>query len=764
MGLGTLATNTFQFVKQLATISPNNRLVGSMTNPYEEAFYAIKPENHWKHAGAYRGLAYTLANKIARPFANAPTKLFIAKNVNKPLENKTRPISKETLAYLSKNSAYSPYVTKAVEIVEVVDHPFLELMENINPYSNAFDFMELMSINMDIMGNAYWYVVKNAMGTPVELWSIPPQWMYVVADKEKFIKGYLFHKPGNLTGEGVPFETDEIIHFKYPSINNIYYGVSPLGAVSDSYNLQVNIDRYDIAFFSNMTRPDGVLTSEGTVSDTVFEKIKKQFKQRNSGVNKARSIIVLEGNVKWQQTSHAPTEIGLKDANRDVMEKMAAAFDVPLSKLITENVNKSNAEAGQTDLLRDGVEPRLTRRDQKINEQLMPMFGPGLFIAHANTVPEDKEFRLKERNENIKGGSSTVNEERAKDGEEPVEGGDILYQPAGVAGPAGGVMEPTEPVKDENLKHSKQVKFIFRDKGCRRPIEMSQVETREYKLTTKEDRDEYYKVFEATLDPLEDEFIKALHKYFKAQEKQVLANLRKVKGRDYQQRTRRDRIKATSGDIDSILFAKSEAEAKYVAEVGPQYPVVMLAAGAVAAQQVIDSGATVTVTPTIGVPTGEFEFDLATPEVRRWIGERLKWVADDISDTTIKKITQTLQRGIEAGESIPDLAKRIESVYADAIGSRSVMIARTETISAYSEASTQAYIQSGVVSKVVWIATRDGRVRDDHLGLDGVETDLANGQTNWTFADGVTTRGPGLSGVAHQDINCRCATAPVIEI
>ena len=92
------------------------------------------------------------------------------------------------------------------------------------------------------------------------------------------------------------------------------------------------------------------------------------------------------------------------------------------------------------------------------------------------------------------------------------------------------------------------------------------------------------------------------------------------------------------------------------------------------------------------------------------------------------------------------------------------MIARTETISAYSEASTQAYIQSGVVSKVVWIATRDNRVRDDHLGLDGVESDIANGATRWTFADGVETRGPGLSGTAHQDINCRCATAPVIEI
>lgn len=750
MGIAALANNTFQLVKQLATVAPNNRYIDNLDNQFHNINRAIKPEDHWKHANAYKSWVYILSNKIAAPFANAPIKLFVAKNSNRTLANKTKSVSPETLQWLSNQNAYASIVNKAVEIEEVIEHPFLSLMGSVNPFSNAFDFMELLSINMDIMGNAYWYVVKNGLGVPVEMWNIPPQWMYVVPDKERFIKGYLFHKPGNLLGEGVPFDVDEIIHFKYPSVNNIYYGVSPLGAISESYNLQINIDRYDVAFFSNMTRPDGILTTEGTVTTPVFDRVKREFRQKHSGVRKALLPIILEGGLKWEQTSFPPAQVGLKDARRDVLEKMASAWGVPLSKVITENVNKSNAEAGQTDLLRDGVEPRLTRRDQKINEQLMPMFGPGLFIAHVNTVPEDKEFRLKERNQNIRGGSSTVNQERVKDGEEPIDGGDILYQPAGVAGPAGMVA----------LAGSQAPNNINEPKGTGGV----RAATKEFKLTTKEDRDEYYKVFEATLDPLEADFRKALIKYFSAQEKKVLANLKKVKGRDPMQRTRRDRIKATSGDIDSILFAKSEAGKEYAEEVGPQYPLVMIAAGFAAANLINDAGVPVMVVPELGGAAGAFVFDLDTPEVTRFIGDRLKLIADDISDTTIKKLRLSLQRGIDAGESIPQLRNRIESIYAEAIGPRSTMIARTETISSYSEASTQTYIQSGVVSKVEWIATRDNRVRDDHLGLDGVETDIANGQTQWTFADGVTTRGPGLSGVAHQDINCRCAVAPVIEI
>ena len=60
----------------------------------------------------------------------------------------------------------------------------------------------------------------------------------------------------------------------------------------------------------------------------------------------------------------------------------------------------------------------------------------------------------------------------------------------------------------------------------------------------------------------------------------------------------------------------------------------------------------------------------------------------------------------------------------------------------------------GIVLVHVWDATLDGKTRPEHGFLDGQEAD-ENGE--WTFSDGIKTKGPGLSGVAYHDINCRCA-------
>ena len=61
----------------------------------------------------------------------------------------------------------------------------------------------------------------------------------------------------------------------------------------------------------------------------------------------------------------------------------------------------------------------------------------------------------------------------------------------------------------------------------------------------------------------------------------------------------------------------------------------------------------------------------------------------------------------------------------------------------------------GIGTQQIWNATLDSSTRDEHGGIDG---EAANKDGEWTFSDGTTTRGPGMSGVAEHDINCRCTT------
>ena len=62
------------------------------------------------------------------------------------------------------------------------------------------------------------------------------------------------------------------------------------------------------------------------------------------------------------------------------------------------------------------MRPRLVRRDEKLNERLVPLFDPSgrLFLAADDPRPEDRELRLKEQVQHVQAGIKSVNEVRSE--------------------------------------------------------------------------------------------------------------------------------------------------------------------------------------------------------------------------------------------------------------------------------------------------------------------------------------------------------------
>ena len=124
-----------------------------------------------------------------------------------------------------------------------------------------------------------------------------------------------------------------------------------------------------------------------------------------------------------------------------------------------------------------------------------------------------------------------------------------------------------------------------------------------------------------------------------------------------------------------------------------------------------------------------------------------------ISDTTRARIQHELAQGVANEETIDQLAARIDKLYLDSIiPNRSETIARTETISASNQSSLFAARETGLSLDKEWIATRDGRTREDHADADGQTVGIDD---NFVVG-GVEMDAPGDSGDPGQDINCRC--------
>src|SRR5690606_18449850 len=81
-------------------------------------------------------------------------------------------------------------------------------------------------------------------------------------------------------------------------------------------------------------------------------------------------------------------------------------------------------------------------------------------------------------------------------------------------------------------------------------------------------------------------------------------------------------------------------------------------------------------------------WDHLDPLVLLKMNQRLAVLAELVPDTTRSALeAQLLQAGVEGGESIPKLAERLRSVFADMAGWRGEMIARTETVGGFNAAS-----------------------------------------------------------------------------
>lgn len=390
---------------------------------------------------AYQSWVYVCANKNAISVASFPLRLYVAKTSKSKLLVKTKEITPETKKYLYSIAHLDSYLRKAIEVEEVLEHPFLDLMKHVNPFMNSFELKEITDLHQELTGNAYWYIISNAAGLPVELWIIPPDFMKIIPSKEEFIEGYLY------TGvNDVAFTKEEITQFKFASPHSPYYGMSPLSAITHAYNINSNMNTYENALFTNMARPDGVLETEMSLDDDDFKALKKEWTAVYGRIKNTGKTAVLDMGVHYKPISFPPRELAFLAGRKTTKEEIANAYGQSLA-LYDKDANRANADNATYMHMRDTISPRHRRMEQKMNEQIVIRYDERLFVAFENCVPEDKMFLHKVRMESADK-IITRNEARQELGREDVEGGDVLYQ-EGTQVPLGTTPETPEKEIDE---------------------------------------------------------------------------------------------------------------------------------------------------------------------------------------------------------------------------------------------------------------------------------------------------------------------------
>lgn len=657
----------------------------------------------------YTGWVYACAHINAVSCAQIPLRLYAARTGKKTKSLfPTRSIRPERMDYLAKSPSTWQAVSKAVEVEEVLEHPFLELMAKVNDFRNGFDLTEEMFLYLDLVGNAYWVILTNNIGVPDEIWPLMSQYVKIVPDKQKFIR-YFEYTLDRIDIYKV--EPERMVHFKNVNPRSVFYGLSPLQACVVAADLSVSMNTYETSLMQNSAIPEFAIklpVEAGTPPEEEQKRTIKKWTQRFGGIKKAGKPAYLFGGAEIAKLSLTPKEMAFLQGRKATLNEIAAIFGVPMSKLTTENVNRANAEAGDYSYMKDTVRPRLCKVEQKLNEKLLPMFDARLFCAFDNPVPQDKEFRLEEQDSHIKNGYASINQERQIDGLEEVDWGDVPMLPMTLV-PVGSGLQGELPEQEKKIK---TVKAPRRLPPMGHPTNF-----------------------------INQPFVEAVQEVFRAQAREILANFdREVKA-----------IKTPEGDIISAIFDMQKWDKVLGEKKEPFVRYTLMSGGEKVLRQIAEE---------------EF-FDPMNPKVMNALERQRIGSVQSTNSDIAKRLRKTLTEGLEASETIPILRKRVEGVFEGLERYSAARIARTETIWAWNEGAVQGYIQSGIVEKKQWLSAADDRSCDFCPQMDGktISVEAYYFEKGSKFEVGDRSLSFVYEDVGHPPLhcNCRCTIVPVIE-
>jgi len=219
----------------------------------------------------------------------------------------------------------------------------------------------------------------------------------------------------------------EIIHDVHMTPEHPLVGVSPIDACGRAATQGIKIQTNSQKLFTNMSRPSGILTAPGPISNTTASALKTAWAANYGGDNYGK-VAVLGDDLKYQAISTTAVENQLVEQLDWTAFDVCRVFGVPPYKIgvgpmpAYDNINALDQKY-YSETLQELIECIELLMDEGIG--LPNRFKTEFDLRQL--IRMDEKTRAEILGNEIKAGYKSPNEARAEVGLEPVEGGDTPY-------------------------------------------------------------------------------------------------------------------------------------------------------------------------------------------------------------------------------------------------------------------------------------------------------------------------------------------------
>lgn len=246
---------------------------------------------------------------------------------------------------------------------EATDHPLYSLMHDApNAEMTSTDFRKAMQANLSLRQNAVAIIVRNGRGEVAELYPVDPVDLRLHREK---------YGPLEYWVDNVRQDPSKILHLKGFTVNGVA-GHDLIHTVHDVIGLAVALQDNAAKFFGNGSRPGGLLSHPGSLSDKAFARLKEEMEQKHGGVQNAYKMMILEEGLKYESSRVDNDKSQFIESRKHQDVAICQVFGVQPHKVgILDRATFSNIEQQNIEYVVDTLLPELRTWEQALNAKLL---------------------------------------------------------------------------------------------------------------------------------------------------------------------------------------------------------------------------------------------------------------------------------------------------------------------------------------------------------------------------------------------------------
>lgn len=312
------------------------------------------------------------------------------------------------------------------EETEITAHPFLDFWANPNPLhemSNAA-LWNLFEIYLKLKGEGYFIIEKDVLGVPVELWPVPVHWVQMTP--------YLDHPYYTIrltNGSIMDVSVEDMFVMKdLNPLDPFKRGLGQAEPLADEIETDEYAAKFQKRFFFNDATPNLIIGMPKS-NEEQRKRFRAEWIERFRGVFQSHGVATVNGEVTINKVGDSMKDMDMVNGRIFIRNAVLEHFGVPREIMgITESSNRATSEAAQFIYAQNVLMPNLRRREEAINNQLIPYFGKDLIWHFDDIVPRNQEFDKAVGLDGWNAGLLTKDEAREKLGMPPARVGGDVYK------------------------------------------------------------------------------------------------------------------------------------------------------------------------------------------------------------------------------------------------------------------------------------------------------------------------------------------------